>query len=37
MCGNLIYSTGLLETYLHGYNTFRTESGFTAIEQEIVF
>lgn len=37
MYGNMINSTGLLETYLHGYNMFRTESGFTAIEQEVIF
>ena len=37
MYGNMINSTGLLETYLHGYNMFRTESGFTPIEQEVVF
>lgn len=27
----------LLETYTHGYQLFRAESGFTPIEQEIVF
>lgn len=37
MYGNMINSTGLLETYLHGYNAFRTESGFTPVEQEVVF
>ncbi len=37
MYANMINSTGLLETYLHGYNMFRTESGFTPIEQEVVF
>ena len=37
MYGNMINSTGLLKTYLHGYNLFRTESGFTPIEQEVVF
>ncbi|HEY3287049.1 MAG TPA: hypothetical protein VGJ96_08010 [Gemmatimonadaceae bacterium] len=28
---------GLLETYMDGYNRFRAESGFSAIEQEVVF
>lgn len=37
MYGNMINSTGLLETYLHGYNMFRTESGFTPVEQEVIF
>lgn len=27
----------VLSTYLHGYSLFRTESGFTAPEQEVVF
>ncbi len=30
-------SPGLLETYLHGYALFRQGSGFTAVEQEVVF
>ena len=37
MYANMINSPGVLETYLHGYNAFRTESGFTPVEQEIVF
>jgi uncharacterized peroxidase-related enzyme len=28
---------GLLETYMDGYNRFRAESGFTPVEQEVVF
>lgn len=30
-------SPGLLETYLQGYALFRQDSGFTAVEQEVVF
>lgn len=30
-------SPGLLESYLHGYDLFRRESGFTPVEQEVVF
>lgn len=30
-------SPGLLESYLHGYVLFRQESGFTPVEQEVVF
>lgn len=37
MYANMINSPGLLETYLHGYNTFRNESGFTPVEQEVIF
>lgn len=37
MYANMVHSPGLLETYLHGYNLFRTESGFSAPEQEVVF
>ena len=37
MYGNMINSTGLLETYLHGYNMFRMESGFSPVEQEVIF
>ena len=29
-------SPGLLDTYVHGYNRFREDSGFTAAEQEVV-
>ena len=37
MYANMINSPGVLETYLHGYNLFRSESGFTPVEQEVVF
>ena len=37
MYANMINSPGVLETYLHGYNAFRTESGFTPVEQEVIF
>ena len=37
MYANMINSPGLLETYLHGYDAFRKESGFTPVEQEVVF
>jgi AhpD family alkylhydroperoxidase len=37
MYANMINSPGVLETYLHGYNAFRGESGFTPVEQEVVF
>lgn len=30
-------SPGLLESYLHSYTLFRQESGFTPVEQEVVF
>lgn len=30
-------SPGLLESYLHSYALFRTESGFSPVEQEVVF
>jgi uncharacterized peroxidase-related enzyme len=29
-------SPGLLDTYIHGYNRFREDSGFTSAEQEVV-
>lgn len=37
MYANMVNSPGLLETYLHGYEVFRKESGFTPVEQEVVF
>lgn len=37
MYAHMIGSPGLLETYLHGYEMFRKESGFTPVEQEVVF
>lgn len=36
MYANMVNSPGLLETYLFGYNRFRSESGFSAVEQEVV-
>lgn len=30
-------SPSLLESYLHGYALFRAESGFTPVEQEVIF
>lgn len=35
--GNMANHPGLLATYVEGYNRFRKESGFTAVEQEVVF
>lgn len=29
-------SPGLLDTYIHGYNRFREDSGFTPAEQEVI-
>ncbi|WP_134021289.1 carboxymuconolactone decarboxylase family protein [Modicisalibacter xianhensis] len=37
MYANLANSPGLLSTYLHGYECFRQDSGFTPAEQEVVF
>lgn len=37
MYANMVNSPGLLATYLSGYAAFRSESGFTAPEQEVVF
>jgi uncharacterized peroxidase-related enzyme len=37
MYARMVNSPGLLETYLFGYARFRTESGFTPAEQEVVF
>jgi uncharacterized peroxidase-related enzyme len=37
MYANMANSPGVLETYLHGYDLFRQESGFTPPEQEVVF
>ena len=37
MYANMINSSGLLQTYLHGYDVFRKESGFSPVEQEVVF
>ncbi|WP_194715285.1 carboxymuconolactone decarboxylase family protein [Noviherbaspirillum soli] len=37
MYAGMANSPALLDTYLHGYQLFRRESGFTAAEQELVF
>jgi uncharacterized peroxidase-related enzyme len=37
MYGYMVNSPALLETYLFGYNQFRSESGFNPVEQEVVF
>ncbi len=37
MYANMVNSPGVLETYLDGYARFRTDSGFTPAEQEVVF
>ena len=37
MYANMANAPGMLSTYLHGYEVFRNESGFTPCEQEVVF
>lgn len=37
MYGNMANSPGLLQTYLEGYDRFRSAPGFTPVEQEVVF
>lgn len=37
MYAYMVNAPGLLDTYLFGYNRFRTESGLTPVEQEVVF
>ncbi len=37
MYAGMANSPALLDTYLHGYELFRKESGFTPAEQELVF
>lgn len=37
MYANMANAPAVLDTYLHGYGLFRSESGFTAPEQEVVF
>jgi uncharacterized peroxidase-related enzyme len=37
MYAGMANSPGLLSTYLHGYEFFRNDSGFTPPEQEVVF
>lgn len=36
MYAGMANSPGMLETYLDGYGRFRTDSGFTPVEQEVV-
>ena len=36
MYGEMAHAPGALSTYLHGYDWFRKESGFTPAEQEVV-
>jgi uncharacterized peroxidase-related enzyme len=37
MYAGMANSPGLLETYMFGYDRFRKDSGFTPVEQEVVF
>ena len=37
MYGYMANVPGMLDTYLFGYDQFRTESGFSSVEQEVVF
>lgn len=37
MYASMVNSPGLMETYSIGYDPFRKESGFTPVEQEVVF
>lgn len=37
MYANMVNVPGVLDTYLHGYNLFRKQSGFSPVEQEVVF
>lgn len=37
MYGNMVNSPGLMETYAIGYDRFRKNSGFTPVEQEVIF
>jgi uncharacterized peroxidase-related enzyme len=37
MYANMANVPGVLSTYLHGYDFFRKQSGFTPAEQEVVF
>jgi uncharacterized peroxidase-related enzyme len=37
MYANMVNAPAVLSTYLHGYALFRSESGLTAAEQEVVF
>lgn len=37
MYANMVNSPGLMETYATGYDQFRKNSGFSPVEQEVVF
>lgn len=37
MYARMVHSPALLDTYLHGYAAFRGESGFSTLEQEVLF
>jgi len=37
MYSNMVNYPPLLDNYLHGYNLFRKQSGFTSAEQEVIF
>lgn len=37
MYAAMVNLPALLDTYNHGYDKFRTESGFTPVEQEVIF
>lgn len=37
MYAGMVNLPALLDTYSHGYGKFRSESGFTPVEQEVVF
>lgn len=37
MYANMAHAPAVLSTYLHGYGLFRSESGFSPAEQEVVF
>jgi uncharacterized peroxidase-related enzyme len=37
MYANMVNSPGLMETYATGYDLFRRNSGFSPVEQEVVF
>lgn len=37
MYARMVHSPALLDTYLHGYAAFRGQSGFSTLEQEVLF
>jgi len=37
MYGAMANSPGLLNTYMQGYSAFRANSGFSSMEQEVIF